>query len=107
MGGSLPEGTETFDYVVIGSGRAGLASAKRAAELGKNVCLIENGERDEGAIDQEVVKMMFNLANFTQEAQVMKDYGLSGLDHIKFNFERFKAKRDAHVKKQKDARREI
>ena len=99
MGGSLPEGTETFDYVVIGAGSAGVASAKRAAELGQKVCLIENGGTGSGEIDQEVVKMMFNLANFTQEAKVMRDYGLTGLEHIKLNFARFKAKRDAQGKR--------
>ena len=99
MGGSLPEGTETFDYVVIGAGSAGVASAKRAAALGQKVCLIENGETGGEQIDQEVVKIMYNLANFTQETKVMRDYGLTGIEHIKLNFDRFKAKRDAHVKR--------
>ena len=34
---------ETYDYVVIGGGSGGLASARRAAMYGKKVALIEKG----------------------------------------------------------------
>jgi glutathione reductase (NADPH) len=32
-----------FDYIVIGGGSGGLASARRAASYGANVALIETG----------------------------------------------------------------
>eukprot|EP00806_Schmidingerella_arcuata_P002870 Macronucleus_36.p1 GENE.Macronucleus_36~~Macronucleus_36.p1 ORF type:complete len:473 (+),score=103.56 Macronucleus_36:1-1419(+) len=101
MGGSLPEGTETFDYVVIGAGSGGMASARRAAQYGKRVCLIENRVIGGTCVNVGCVpkKVMFNLANFLEEAQVMKGYGVTGLERIGLNFKHFKAKRDAYVKR--------
>ena len=37
------DANETYDYVVIGGGSGGLASARRAAMYGKKVALIEKG----------------------------------------------------------------
>lgn len=31
-------------------------------------------------------KVMFNLANFLDDAHVIKDYGVDGLDNINLNF---------------------
>ena len=44
MGNQLPEGTEEFDFIVIGQTSSGIAAARRALALGKNVCLIDNIE---------------------------------------------------------------
>lgn len=35
--------TRTFDYLVIGGGSGGIASANRAGLLGAKVCIIEHG----------------------------------------------------------------
>ena len=44
-------------------------------------------------------KVMFNLANFLEEAQVMKGYGVTGLGEMKLDFHYFKEKRDSYVKR--------
>lgn len=104
MGGSLPEGTESFDYLVIGAGSGGKASAHRAAQYGKSVCLIEDRAIGSTCVNDGRVpkKVMFNLTNFLEEAQVMKGYGVTGLDHVGVNFAAFKAKRDEYEKRLSD-----
>ena len=42
-------------------------------------------------------KVMFNLANFLEEAHVMKGYGVNGSENLQLDFPAFKAKRDAYV----------
>jgi len=61
---------EEFDYVVIGAGSGGMASARRAAALGKRVCMIENRVIGGTCVNVGCVpkKVMFNLANFLEEA---------------------------------------
>ena len=39
----MPPVVKTFDYLVIGGGSGGIASARRAAEFGAKVCLVEHG----------------------------------------------------------------
>lgn len=42
----MTDGTETFDYVIIGGGTAGALLTKRLSEDGATVCLLEAGPRD-------------------------------------------------------------
>ena len=81
-----------------------MASARRAALLGKRVCLIENRVIGGTCVNVGCVpkKVMFNLANFLEEAQVMKGYGVSGTEDLRLDFASFKAKRDAYVKRLND-----
>jgi glutathione reductase (NADPH) len=44
-------------------------------------------------------KIMFNLASFLEEAEVMRGYGVHNTDKLKLDFPAFKAKRDAYVHK--------
>ena len=92
---------ESFDYLVIGAGSGGIASGKRAAALGKRVCIIENRVIGGTCVNVGCVpkKVMFNLANFLEEAHVMKGYGVSGGDQLQLDFPAFKAKRDAYVQR--------
>ena len=39
----MPPVVKKFDYLVIGGGSGGIASARRAAEFGPKVALIEHG----------------------------------------------------------------
>ena len=92
---------EVFDYVVIGAGSGGMASGRRAAMLGKRVCMIENRVIGGTCVNVGCVpkKVMFNLANFLEEAHVMKGYGVGGTEGLNLDFAYFKAKRDAYVKR--------
>lgn len=44
-------------------------------------------------------KVMFNLANWLEEAAIIKDYGVEGTEHLKLDFPTFKKSRDAYVKR--------
>ena len=93
--------TQQFDYVVIGAGSGGIASARRAAQHGAKVCLIENRVIGGTCVNVGCVpkKVMFNLANWLEEAHVMKGYGVGGTESLSLDFPAFKAKRDAYVQR--------
>jgi glutathione reductase (NADPH) len=67
-----------YDYIVIGAGSGGMGSGRRAALLGKKVAIIENRVIGGTCVNVGCVpkKVMFNLANFLEEADLMKDYGV-------------------------------
>lgn len=90
-----------FDYIVIGAGSGGLGSGRRAALHGKKVAMIENRVIGGTCVNVGCVpkKVMFNLANFMEEAQLMKDYGVQGVDNLTLDFAHFKAQRDGYIKR--------
>ena len=91
---------QQFDYVVIGAGSGGIASARRAAMIGaQSVCLIENRVIGGTCVNVGCVpkKVMLNLANWLEEANVMKGYGVGNTESLTLDFAAFKAKRDAYV----------
>ena len=75
---------QEFDYIVIGAGSGGMASGRRAAALGKRVCMIENRVIGGTCVNVGCVpkKVMFNLANFMEEAHAMKGYGVGGTEGL-------------------------
>ena len=58
------------DYLVIGAGSGGIASARRAAQHGQKVTLIENRAVGGTCVNVGCVpkKVMFNLAMFMEDA---------------------------------------
>ena len=93
--GSMPlmaEGENHFDYLVIGGGSGGMASARRAAAHGAKVAVIERDRLGGTCVNVGCVpkKVMFNLAMFLEDATFMKRYGVEGLEHIKLDFRQFK-----------------
>lgn len=89
-----------FDYIVIGAGSGGIASARRAAKFGKKVAIIENRVVGGTCVNVGCVpkKVMFNLASFLEDAQYMKHYGVNGLEPT-LDFAQLKNARDAYVKR--------
>ena len=59
-----------MDYLVIGAGSGGIASARRAAQHGKKVALIENKVVGGTCVNVGCVpkKVMFQLATFWEDA---------------------------------------
>jgi len=78
---------------VIGAGSGGMASGRRAAMYGKRVLMIENRVIGGTCVNVGCVpkKVMYNLANFLEEARLMKDYGVKGTEDLKLEFKEFKA----------------
>jgi glutathione reductase (NADPH) len=87
-----------LDYLVIGGGSGGIASARRAAALGARVLLIESGRLGGTCVNVGCVpkKVMFNAASVAEALAAAPDFGfdlsLHGLD-----FGVLRQRRDAYV----------
>lgn len=91
-----------FDYIVIGGGSGGLASARRAASYGAKVLLIESGRLGGTCVNVGCVpkKVMFNTASVFETLGDAKDYGFEIDSHsVKHNFSVIKTKRDAYIER--------
>ena len=66
-----------YDFLVIGGGSGGIAGARRAAEYGARVALIENQRMGGTCVNVGCVpkKMMWNAAHFADELTIAGDYG--------------------------------
>merc|ERR1719452_255694 len=69
--------TRSFDYLVVGGGSGGIASARRAAEFGVSVGLIEKQALGGTCVNVGCVpkKIMFQAAMHAEEFQDKIDYG--------------------------------
>ena len=75
----MPPISKHFQYLVLGGGSGGIASARRAAEFsGVSVGLIEKGSLGGTCVNVGCVpkKLMFNAAMHAEEIQDARDYGL-------------------------------
>ncbi|KAK5133975.1 GTP-binding protein gtr1 [Meristemomyces frigidus] len=90
------------DYLVIGGGSGGLASARRASGMyGAKVMAIENKRLggtcvNVGCVPKKVTWFAASIAETIKEA---KAYGFSVDETAPFNWSMFKDKRDAYVKR--------
>ena len=91
---------ETYDYVVIGAGSGGLASARRAARHGARVALVSLGPLGGTCVNVGCVpkKVMWNAAECAEWLADASDYGFevkaSSIDWLKL-----KLARDAYVQR--------
>ncbi|KAI8335200.1 hypothetical protein BC941DRAFT_378662 [Chlamydoabsidia padenii] len=95
---------KVYDYLVIGGGSGGLASARRASGIhGASVALIEGQHRLGGTcvnVGCVPKKVMWNAASIAEALRDAKHYGYEGQDKpASFNWNFFKQKRDAYVKR--------
>ncbi|MBU2801778.1 FAD-dependent oxidoreductase, partial [Acidithiobacillus caldus] len=69
-----------FDYVVIGGGSGGIASANRAASHGARVALIAAGPLGGTCVNVGCVpkKLFWNAAQLAESAQLARSYALYG-----------------------------
>lgn len=94
-----------YDYLVIGGGSGGVASARRAASYGKKVLLIEGQYKKLGGTCVNVgcvpKKVMWYAADVAHKKEHLKAYGLASeetkIQHGDFNWGLIKGKRDAYV----------
>ena len=77
-----------YDFLVIGGGSGGIAAARRAAMFGKKIAMIEGKRIGGTCVNVGCVpkKIMYNVANFMEDAHVMNDYGVKGIEQLKLNF---------------------
>ncbi len=89
-----------FDYLVIGGGSGGLASARRAARHGAKVGLIESGRLGGTCVNVGCVpkKVMWNAASIAEALHDARDYGFEA-EAGRFDWNRVKAARDAYVQR--------
>ncbi|TNE52182.1 MAG: glutathione-disulfide reductase [Deltaproteobacteria bacterium] len=88
----------SYDYVVIGAGSGGLASAKRAAAHGASVAIIEGGRLGGTCVNVGCVpkKVMWNAASIAEHIRMAKSYGFS-LETSGLDWAHLKRTRDAYV----------
>ncbi|KAG7663550.1 GLR1 [[Candida] subhashii] len=96
-----------YDYLVIGGGSGGVASARRAAKYGAKVLLVESKYKKLGGTCVNVgcvpKKVMWYAADLAHKKHQLKAYGLSAevqeTNHGDFEWKGIKEKRDAYVKR--------
>jgi len=90
-----------FDYLVIGGGSGGIASARRAASYGIKTALIEGSRLGGTCVNVGCVpkKVMYNTAAISEALHDARDYGFVIPSGIEFNWKHIKEARDAYVKR--------
>ncbi|CAK9441763.1 uncharacterized protein LODBEIA_P56310 [Lodderomyces beijingensis] len=96
---------KNFDYLVIGGGSGGVASARRAAKYGAKVLLIESNFNKLGGTCVNVgcvpKKVMWYASDLAHKKADLFDYKLDEtrepIKYGEFNWGEFKVKRDAYV----------
>ncbi|XP_078613026.1 glutathione reductase, mitochondrial-like [Branchiostoma floridae x Branchiostoma japonicum] len=91
---------KSFDYLVIGGGSGGLASARRAAEFGAKCGIIERARLGGTCVNVGCVpkKVMWNTAVHAEYLMDHKDYGFDVNGTTTFSWKTIKDKRDAYIK---------
>eukprot|EP00112_Aurelia_sp_Birch-Aquarium-sp1_P016383 Seg371.3 transcript_id=Seg371.3/GoldUCD/mRNA.D3Y31 product="Glutathione reductase mitochondrial" protein_id=Seg371.3/GoldUCD/D3Y31 len=91
---------KSFDYLVVGGGSGGIASARRAAEFGAKVALVESSRLGGTCVNVGCVpkKVMFNTALHAEFLHDMKDFGFD-VTLNSFDWSRVKTARDNYVKR--------
>jgi len=92
--------TKKFDYLVIGGGSGGIASARRAAEFGIKAAVVEEGRWGGTCVNVGCVpkKVMFNTAMHAELIKEHKGYGFD-VEMKGFDWSRIKKSRDDYIKR--------
>lgn len=90
--------TELYDYLVIGGGSGGIASARRAAQLGARVGLVENNKMGGTCVNVGCVpkKVMWNTSRIAEILNHAHAYGFD-VEVKNFAWATIKTARDAYV----------
>ncbi|KHJ85252.1 pyridine nucleotide-disulfide oxidoreductase, partial [Oesophagostomum dentatum] len=89
-----------FDYLVIGGGSGGIASARRAREFGVSVALIEEGRLGGTCVNVGCVpkKVMYNCSMHAEFIRDHADYGFD-VTFNKFDWSVIKKSRDEYIRR--------
>lgn len=94
--------SKEIDYLVIGGGSGGLASARRASSMfGIKAMIIESGRLGGTCVNVGCVpkKVTFNAAAIAETIHDAKSYGFSVQETAPFDWSTFKHKRDAYIQR--------
>ncbi|GMH51454.1 hypothetical protein TrRE_jg2557 [Triparma retinervis] len=96
---SSPAPSTTYDLLVIGGGSGGIATARRAAQYGASVAVVERGRMGGTCVNVGCVpkKVMWNAAACMEVIHDMKNFGFTGEATFDWGF--LKGRRDAYVKR--------
>ncbi|RLL53547.1 glutathione-disulfide reductase [Mariprofundus sp. EBB-1] len=88
-----------YNYIVIGGGSGGVATARRASEYGARVLLIESSRLGGTCVNVGCVpkKIMWTASDIIHNLEHAEGYGLT-IDAWRFDWGRLKQARDAYVK---------
>lgn len=92
---------KTFDYIVIGGGSGGIASARKAASFEAKVAVVEKSLLGGTCVNVGCVpkKVMWNAAQIRESLVHSPDYGFSSDVCSKISYPKLKAARDSYVKR--------
>lgn len=87
-----------YDYLVIGGGSGGIASANRAASYGARVAVIENDRLGGTCVNRGCVpkKIMWYASNYAEAFREAKDYGFE-TSKPGFNWGKLIERREAYI----------
>lgn len=90
---------ENYDYVVIGAGSGGLASARRARVHGARVALVESGSLGGTCVNRGCIpkKILWNAAELAEKIGDLADYGLTGASTFQFEYPRLRQASREHI----------
>ncbi|MDX5446217.1 MAG: glutathione-disulfide reductase [Zoogloeaceae bacterium] len=91
---------EQFDYVVIGGGSGGVATARRAAEYGAKVALVESARLGGTCVNVGCVpkKVMWHAADLAHRFHDAPGYGFDAI-HPGFDWTALKSRRDPYIER--------
>jgi glutathione reductase (NADPH) len=94
---------ESFDYVVLGAGSGGLASARRAVRYGARVALVEPAALGGTCVNAGCVpkKIMYNAAECAEWLTDAADYGFE-VSRGRLDWLKLKGARDSYVRRLND-----
>jgi glutathione reductase (NADPH) len=95
---SSPAQPQHFDYLVIGGGSGGIATARRAASYGAKVAVIEKSAMGGTCVNVGCVpkKVMFNAASVSEVLHDAKHFGFH-VDNYSFDWKALKDARDRYI----------
>ena len=89
-----------YDLLVIGGGSGGIAMARRAAEYGAGVALVESGKLGGTCVNVGCLpkKVMWNASRIRETLNHANEYGFD-IYQKEFDWYTLKERRDAYVKR--------
>lgn len=92
--------SDTFDYLVIGGGSGGIASARRAAQYGARVAVAEAGRLGGTCVNVGCVpkKVMWNAAGIAESLHHASDYGFD-IGETRFDWSRLVQARQTYIER--------